>query len=49
MVCGGRAVSEWRLAGTSVAGIRVDVMGCDLWEFRGGLVVRKDSYWKIVE
>ena len=23
--------------------------GCDLFEFRGGRIVRKDSYWKIVE
>lgn len=48
-VCGDRGVSEWRLTGTTTAGERVDVRGCDLWEFRDGLVVRKDSYWKIVE
>jgi ketosteroid isomerase-like protein len=48
-VCGDRGASEWRLTGTTTAGERVDVRGCDLWEFRGGLVVRKDSYWKIVE
>ena len=27
----------------------VDLQGCDLWEFAGGKIVRKDSYWKIVE
>lgn len=48
-VCGDRGASEWRLTGTTTAGERVDVRGCDLWEFRDGLVVRKDSYWKIVE
>lgn len=48
-VCGDRGVSEWRLTGTTTAGERVDVRGCDLWEFRDGHVVRKDSYWKIVE
>jgi ketosteroid isomerase-like protein len=47
-VCGDRGVSEWRLTGTTTAGERIDVRGCDLWEFRDGLVVRKDSYWKIV-
>ncbi|MCA9862058.1 MAG: nuclear transport factor 2 family protein [Thermomicrobiales bacterium] len=47
--CGDRGVSEWRLTGTTTAGERVDVRGCDLWEFRDGLVVRKDSYWKIVD
>lgn len=48
-VCGDRGASEWRLTGTTTSGDRVDVRGCDLWEFQDGLVVRKDSYWKIVE
>ena len=48
-VCGSRGVSEWRLTGTTSSGTRVDVRGCDLWEFVEGKVVRKDSYWKIVE
>lgn len=48
-VCGDWGASEWRLTGTNTSGARVDVRGCDLWEFRDGLVVRKDSYWKIVE
>jgi ketosteroid isomerase-like protein len=49
IVCGDRGVSEWRLTGTTTAGTKVDVRGCDLWGFRDGPVVRKDSYWKIVE
>ena len=48
-VCGDRGCSEWLLTGTTTAGERLAVRGCDLWEFRGGLVVRKDSYWKIVD
>jgi len=48
VVCGDRGVSEWLLTGTSVVGERIAVRGCDLWEFRDGLIVRKDSYWKIV-
>ena len=48
-VAGDRGVSEWLLTGTTRAGIKVRVRGCDLWEFRGGKVVYKDSYWKIVE
>lgn len=47
-VSGDRGVSEWLLTGTSTAGERIAARGCDLWEFRDGLVVRKDSYWKIV-
>ena len=46
---GDRAVSEWRLTGTATSGARIDVRGCDLFEFRGDKIVRKDSYWKIVE
>ena len=46
--CGDRGVSEWTLTGTTREGSRLEVRGCDLWEFRGGVVIRKDSYWKIV-
>jgi ketosteroid isomerase-like protein len=42
-------VSEWTLTGTTTSGVRLKVRGCDLWEFRNGKVIRKDSYWKIVE
>ncbi len=48
-VCGDRGVSEWLLTGTTPDGRRIRVRGCDHWEFRDGKVVRKDSYWKIVE
>ena len=48
-VAGDRGCSEWLLTGTSVDGARIEVRGCDLFAFRGGLIVRKDSYWKIVE
>ena len=48
-VGGNRGVSEWLLTGTTLDGRRVRVRGCDLWEFREGKVLRKDSYWKIVE
>jgi steroid delta-isomerase-like uncharacterized protein len=44
-----KGVSEWTLTGTTTSGVKVKVRGCDLWEFRNGKVVRKDSYWKIVE
>ncbi|WP_345152994.1 nuclear transport factor 2 family protein [Arthrobacter ginkgonis] len=35
--------------GTTPDGKEVRVRGCDLWEFRGEKIVRKDSYWKIVD
>ena len=30
-------------------GLRKEVHGCDFYTFRDGKVIRKDSYWKIVE
>jgi ketosteroid isomerase-like protein len=48
-VAGERGVSEWTLRGTTLDGERLEVRGCDLWTFRGDRIVRKDSYWKIVE
>ena len=46
---GTRGVSEWTLTGTTTAGVKVNVRGCDLWEFKNGKVTKKDSFWKIVE
>ena len=46
---GNRVASEWLLTGTNQGGEKVRVRGCDHYEFRDGKVVRKDSYWKIVE
>jgi ketosteroid isomerase-like protein len=36
------------LTGTTPEGRWLAVRGCDFYTFRDGLVVRKDSYWKIV-
>lgn len=48
-VCGDRGVSEWTITGTDTSGTKLEVQGCDLLELRAGTIVRKDSYWKIVE
>ena len=48
-LAGNRGCSEWLLTGTNNTGDRIEVRGCDLFEFRGGKITRKDSYWKIVE
>jgi hypothetical protein len=42
-------VSEWLLTGTTRDGRKVEVRGSDHYEFQDGKVIRKDSYWKIVE
>jgi steroid delta-isomerase-like uncharacterized protein len=47
--CGDRGVSEWTIRGTQATGERIEVRGCDLFEFAGGRIRRKDSFWKIVD
>lgn len=44
---GVRGASEWTLTGTTTEGERLRVRGCNPWTFRDGLIVRKDSFWKI--
>jgi steroid delta-isomerase-like uncharacterized protein len=46
---GNMGVSEWTLTGTTTSGVKLKVRGCDLWEFRNGKIIRKNSFWKIVE
>ena len=46
---GDRGASEWTIRGTTSEGHPIEVRGCDLFEFTGGKVSRKDSYWKIVD
>jgi steroid delta-isomerase-like uncharacterized protein len=42
-------ISKWTVTGTGRDGKKTDVRGCDFYTFRNGKVIRKDSYWKIVE
>ena len=42
-------MTKWLLTGTTRDGKRLEARGCDFYTFRDGKVVRKDSYWKIVE
>ena len=46
-VDGDRGASEWTLSGTTTEGQRIEIRGCDLWTFRDGQIVKKDSFWKI--
>ena len=48
-VAGNLGVSTWLLTGTTQSGEPISVRGVDLLEFRKGKIVKKDSYWKIVE
>jgi len=45
-VHGDRGVSEWTFTGTRADGTRVEVHGCDLFTFRDGRIVLKNSYRK---
>jgi ketosteroid isomerase-like protein len=42
-------ISKWTLTGTGSSGTRIEVHGCDFYTFADGKVIRKDSYWKIME
>jgi hypothetical protein len=42
-------ISKWTLTGTTREEKAIEVRGCDFYTFRAGEVIRKDSYWKIVE
>jgi steroid delta-isomerase-like uncharacterized protein len=45
-VMGDRGVSEWTFTGTRADGSSVEVHGCDLFTFRDGKIVLKNSYRK---
>lgn len=47
-VCGDRAVTVWTVTGKAADGTVLNYKGCDLYEFRDGLIHKKDTYWKIV-
>ena len=48
-ICGDFGVSEWTLTGTSISGQHIEVRGVDLLEFTEGKIIRKESFWKILE
>ncbi len=46
---GTKACSEWTVRGTPNDGSPpIDWLGCDVWTFRDGWVVKKDTYWKFI-
>jgi ketosteroid isomerase-like protein len=46
-VDGDTGISQWTIRGTSTAGQRVDVRGCDFYTFGDGKIVKKNSCWKV--
>jgi len=47
-ICGNRAVTEWHRTATLRTGERQEWLGCDLYTFRRGLILMKDTYIKVV-
>ncbi len=47
-VVGNRAVTEWHRTATLANGQKQEWLGCDLYTFRGDLIVMKDTYIKVV-
>jgi ketosteroid isomerase-like protein len=47
-VVGNRAVTEWHRTATLPNGQKQEWLGCDLYTFRGDLIVMKDTYIKVV-
>ena len=47
-IAGNRAVTEWHRTATLRTGERQSWLGCDLYTFRRGLIVMKDTYIKVV-
>jgi ketosteroid isomerase-like protein len=45
-VAGDRGVSEWVFSGTHKDGWRIEAEGCDLFEFRDGLIAVKRAFRK---
>lgn len=46
---GNRAISVWMVRGKGGDGEDLNYQGCDIYEFRGDKIYKKDTYWKIVE
>jgi len=47
-VCGDRAVTEWHRTATLASGEKQEWLGCDLYTFRDGQIVMKDTFIKVV-
>jgi ketosteroid isomerase-like protein len=48
-VDGNTGITKWTVTGTTPAGVQIETNGCDFYTFSDGRIVKKDSYWKIVE
>ena len=49
VLAGDHAISVWTVKGRGADGEELNCQGCDIYRFRDGKIVEKDTYWKIVE
>src|SRR5258708_938100 len=49
ILAGNRGISVWTVKGKGADGEDLNYQGCDIYEFRDGKILNKDTYWKIVE
>lgn len=47
-VCGNRGVSYWVVTGKTATGEAINLHGCDLYDFKDGKIVYKDTFWKSI-
>ena len=47
-ISGERAVTVWTVSGTR-DGKKLNFQGCDLYDYKDGLIFKKDTYWKIIK
>ncbi|OUS85438.1 hypothetical protein CBP05_06595 [Pseudomonas putida] len=45
-IAANQAVTEFRVVATLPDGGKLDVLGCDVWEFSGDKILRKNTYYK---
>lgn len=43
---GNHAVSRWIATGCDATGAEFEFHGCDLYTFRGRMIIHKDTFWK---
>lgn len=46
---GNRAISVWTVKGKGTTGEDLNYEGCDIYTIKGGKIVAKNTFWKIVE
>jgi taurine dehydrogenase small subunit len=49
ILAGDRAISLWTVRGKGSDGEELNYQGCDIYRFEGDKIIRKNTFWKMVE